>query len=394
MLLPLYSRPALTIHRGEGCYLYDTSGRRYLDFISGVGVNALGHAHPRIVRAITNQAARVIHTSNLYHHDYQAPLARRLAAWSGLSHAFFSNSGAEAVEAALKAARAHGLRRHPRKFQLVALENSFHGRTCGALSVTGRPEYRRAFGPLLPEVQFVPANDMEALRAAVCEDTAAIILEPIQGEGGVHVLTEDFLREVSRLATAANALWIADETQCGLGRTGHYFAYQRFPGLLPDIVVTAKPLAAGLPLGATLFNETAAAALPQGQHGSTFGGGPLACRVALEVLDEIESLLPHIRKTGAYLQQRLAAFGTVRGEGMIAGLALDQPGEPIVAGALDKGLLINCTHHTVLRLLPPYIATRAHVDEAMEVLAALMATGAPRQARALSENGKSPYAIA
>ena len=390
MLLPVYSRPALTIHRGEGCYLFDTSGRRYLDFISGVGVNALGHAHPRIVRTITNQAARVIHISNLYHHDYQAPLARRLAAWSGLSHAFFSNSGAEAVEAALKAARAHGLRRHPRKLQLVALENSFHGRTCGALSVTGRPEYRRAFGPLLPEVQFIPANDLDALHAAVTEHTAAIILEPIQGEGGVHVLTEPFLRQVRRLANEVGALWIADETQCGLGRTGHYFAYQRFPGLLPDIVVTAKPLAAGLPLGATLFNETAAAALPKGQHGSTFGGGPLVCRVALEVLDVIEELLPHIRQTGAYLHQRLAALGAARGAGMIAGLALHQPGEPLVAQAMDKGLLINCTNHTVLRLLPPYITTRAQVDEAMEVLHALTEWSGPPVGR-LRTVENSPY---
>ncbi|MBS1824922.1 MAG: acetylornithine/succinylornithine family transaminase [Acidobacteria bacterium] len=386
MLLPVYTRPALTIHRGEGCYLFDTNGRRYLDFISGVGVNALGHAHPRIVRAITNQAARVIHTSNLYHHDYQAPLARRLAAWSGLSHAFFSNSGAEAVETAIKAARAHGLRQHHGKVQLVALENSFHGRTCGALSVTGRPEYRRAFGPLLPEVRFIPANDIAALRAAVSEETAAILLEPIQGEGGVHVLEERFLREVRRLADAARALWIADETQCGLGRTGHYFAYQRFGGLIPDIVVTAKPLAAGLPIGATLFNETAATALPRGQHGSTFGGGPLVCRVALEVLDEVEQLLPHIRQTGAYLHRRLAELGTVRGEGMMAGIALEQPGEPIVARALEEGLMINCTHQTVLRFLPPYIATRAHVDEAMEVLERLLPV--------LAENGKSPYAIA
>ncbi len=370
MVLPLYERPSLTIHRGEGCYLIDTAGRRYLDFIAGIGVNALGHAHPRIVQAIAGQAALCLHTSNLYSHEYQAPLAKRLAQWSGLSHAFFSNSGTEAMEAALKAALAHGTRQHPTKFRMVALENSFHGRTLGALSVTGQLHYRRAFGPLLPGVTFVPANDIPQLKAAVTEHTAAIILEPIQGEGGIHILQESFLREARRLATAANALFIADETQCGLGRTGHFFAYQRFPNLLPDIAVTAKPLAAGLPLGATLFNDLAARALPKGQHGSTFGGGPLACRVALEVLDIIEELIPHIRQTGEYLHQRLSTLAETRSAGMMAGLQLSTPGAPLVAAALEQGLLINCTQGNVIRLLPPFIATRHHIDEAVRILTA------------------------
>ena len=366
MLLPVYSRPSLVIDRGEGCYLWDTAGRSYLDFITGIGVNALGHAHPRITRIIAEQASRCIHTSNLYHHAYQEPLARRLAEWSGLEYAFLGNSGTEAMETALKAAKARG------KLKLVALEDGFHGRTMGALSITGQPKYRAPFEPMLPGVTFVPANDIARLREAVSDETAAIAVETIQGEGGIYPMDEAFLREVRRLADYHDALWIADETQCGLGRTGLRFAYQRFAGLMPDIVVTAKPLAAGIPLSGTLFNERAAAALGPGQQGSTFGGGPLACRVALEVLNIIDELLPQIREVGAYLHERLkCVFGEVRGVGLMAGVQLRHPADGYVERAMARGLLINCTHHTVLRLLPPFIATLAHVDEAMETLAYL-----------------------
>lgn len=356
----------MTVTHGDGCYLYDAEGRRYLDFITGIGVNALGHNHPAITRAITTQASRLLHSSNLYHNEYQRPLAQRLAAISGLSHVFFTNSGAEAIEVALKTAKASGRR------ELVAIENGFHGRTAGALSITSDRKYRAPFEPLLTGVTFIPANDPVALRAAVSERTAAIVVETIQGEGGINPMTESFLREVRRAATESGALWIADETQCGLGRTGHYFAYQRFDGLLPDIVTTAKPLAAGIPLGATIFSERAAAMIKAGEHGSTFGGGPLACRVALAVLDAVEELLPNIRATGAYLRERLGEFGyTVRGEGMMAGMQLDEPGSAIVDEARKNGLLVNCTHETVLRILPPFIATKAHVDEAIEILRGL-----------------------
>jgi acetylornithine/N-succinyldiaminopimelate aminotransferase len=375
MLLPVYSRPDIIIDRGEGCYLWDTAGRRYLDFITGVGVNALGHAHPRITQAIARQAARCIHTSNYYHHAYQAPLVERLVEWSGLSRVFLSNSGTEAVEAALKAARAYGTRMNPGKYKLVALENSFHGRTLGSLSVTGQPHYRRPFGPLLPGVTFVDANSIDQLRAAVDDETAAIVLETVLGEGGIHVLNEEYLHEVRRLADCHDALWIADETQCGLGRTGTRFAFQHFPGLQPDIVATAKPLAAGIPLGATLFSAKAAAQLELGHHGTTFGGGPLACCVALQVLDLIDELLPNIRETGAYLQAQLCRLREtypiiteVRGLGLMAGLQLAESGDAHVHRAMKRGLLINCTHKTVLRLLPPFIAARAEVDEALAVL--------------------------
>ncbi len=379
MLLPIYSRPALTIDHGEGCYVWDTAGRRYLDFITGIGVNALGHCHPRITRVIQEQAARCLHTSNLYHHAYQAPLAERLTTWSGgLSRVFFGNSGGEAIEAALKAAKAYGTARGSGKFQLVSIEGSFHGRTMGALSVTGQQKYRQPFQPLVPGVTFVPANRIDALRAAVTDDTAAIVVEVIQGENGIYPMSEEFLQEVRRLADFHDALWIADETQCGLGRTGWRFAYQQFSGLLPDIVVTAKPLAAGIPLSAAIFNEKTAAAIGKGQHGTTFGGGPLACRVALEVLDIIEELLPNIRETGAYLHERLVQLQgkfplitEVRGIGMMAGIQLRALADGVVNSAMEQGLLINCTHDTVIRLLPPFIATKADVDQAMETLTAV-----------------------
>ncbi len=370
MILPVYARPPITITHGEDCYVYDSSGHRYLDFLSGIGVNALGHNHPRITQAISQQASRLIHSSNLFHNEYQRPLARRLAEMAGLAHVFFTNSGAEAIEVALKTAKASG--RH----EIVAIENGFHGRTAGALSVTSDRKYRAPFEPLLPGVTFIPPNDIAALWSAISEKTAAIVVETIQGEGGVHPMTEAYLREVRRAATAQGALWIADETQCGLGRTGHYFAYQRFDGLLPDIVTTAKPLAGGIPLGATIFSERAASLVQMGEHGSTFGGGPLACRVALEVLDTVEELLPNIRATGAYLRDRLTTFGfPVRGDGMMLGVQLAKHGGKIVEEARENGLLINCTHETVLRVLPPYIAAKAHVDEAIEILSSLREFG-------------------
>jgi len=356
MLLPVYARPPIVIDRGEGCYVWDTRGRRYLDFITGIGVNALGHAHPRITRCINEQAARCLHTSNLYHHAYQEPLARRLAEWSGLPQVFLSNSGSEAMEAALKIARAYSPKR-----KLIALERGFHGRTLGALSLTASVKYRQPFAPLPGDVTFVPANDVPALRTAFDDATLAVVLEPVQGEGGIHVLEESYLREVQQLCRYHNALWIADETQCGLGRTGTRFAFQRFANLQPDIVTTAKPLAAGLPLGATMAAERVNV-LTAGQHGSTFGGGPLACRVALQVLELIDERLPEIRRVGEYFHGRVPGS---RGAGLMLGVDADPE---ITEAALHRGLLINTAHETVLRMLPPYIVETGHVDEAMEIL--------------------------
>jgi acetylornithine/N-succinyldiaminopimelate aminotransferase len=372
-ILQVFGTRPLEVDRGEGCYLIDVNGRRYLDFISGIGVNALGYGHPAIVRAIDDQAGKCIHTSNLHTHRYQVELAAKLAEWSGLDQVFFSNSGTEAMETALKAARAlanrHGRRRH----KLIALENGFHGRTAGSLAVTGQSKYREPFQPLIPDVVFVPVNDIAALEATATEDTIAIIAETVQGEGGIYPLAQEFLKKIREIATACNALWIADETQCGLGRTGTRFAYQACQSLKPDIVVTAKPLAGGLPLGATIFSSDAATAFTQGMHGSTFGGGPLTCRAALAFLDEVDKLLPQIQRTGRYLHGRLRATQSplireVRGLGLMAGIELHVNGDRFVDEAREAGLILNCTHGNVLRLLPPYIVTEQEIDQACGII--------------------------
>ena len=380
-LLQNYARYPLAVVRGKGCYVYDPEGRRYLDFITGIGVNALGHAHPRIVKVIREQAALLIHSSNLYYHPYQGPLAQRLGQMSGLERAFFANTGAEAIEGALKMARAHGHAIHADKYEIVSLENSFHGRTLGSLSITGQAKYRADFEPLLPGVKFVPINDVGALEAAVSERTAGIVMEMIQGEGGICPLTREFVAKARELADRHDALLVADETQCGVGRPGTYFAYQRSGQvILPDVMVAAKPLACGIPLGVIMANEKAAAAIKPGMHGSTFGGGALACRVALEFLDVLEELLPAIQRVGGYFHVKLnelarkhAFVKEVRGFGLMLGMELTIPGKQIVLDAIAEGLLINCTHETVLRFLPPYIATEKEVDQAVKILGKLLA---------------------
>lgn len=375
-LLQNYTRYPLTLTRGKGCYLYDTGGRRYLDFITGIGVNALGYAHPRMTKVIREQSTLLIHSSNLYYHQYQGPLAKRLAEMSGLQRVFFSNTGTESVEGALKMIHAHGRAIHPEKFEIIALNNSFHGRTMGALSVTGQSKYRADFEPLIPGVRFIEANDVEDLESAFSDRTAGMILEMIQGEGGIHPLKHEFASKARELADRYNALLVADETQCGIGRPGTYFAYQRVePLILPDIMVAAKPLACGIPLGIIVANEKAASAIKPGMHGSTFGGGPLACRAALEFLDILDELLPSIRRVGAYCVERFQDLASkfdfvreVRGFGLMLGMELTVPGKQIVLDAIEQGLLLNCTHETVLRFLPPYIVTEKEVDRAVAIL--------------------------
>jgi predicted acetylornithine/succinylornithine family transaminase len=373
-LLQTLDRAPMMIQSGSGCYLTDSAGRSYLDAISGIGVNALGHAHPRIVAVLLEQAQLCIHTSPLFRHPHQGALAATLCAMSGMDRVFFSNSGTEAMEAALKAVRSRGRGLHAGKTRLVALHNSFHGRTLGSLAITGQPKYQRPFEPLSPAVTFVEPNDYAGLTNAVTEETAGIIVEPVLGEGGVIPLEDDFLRLARDLATRSKALLVADEVQCGLGRTGRYFAYE-WSGIRPDIVVLAKPLAAGLPLGATLFSENAARALPPGTHGTTFGGGPLACRVALEFLFVLEEILPRVREIGQVLLsglKRLRAkhpvITEVRGKGLMLGIQLSRPGQPFVDRALEHGLLLNCTHETVLRLLPPFILSREQAREILRIL--------------------------
>jgi acetylornithine/N-succinyldiaminopimelate aminotransferase len=375
-LLQNYARYPLVLHRGKGCYVYDTAGRRYLDLIAGIGVNALGHAHPRLTKVIREQAGRMIHCSNLYYHEYQGPLAERIAKASGLDRVFFCNSGTEAVEGALKMIRSHGRKISPEKFETVALHDSFHGRTFGALSITGQENYRRDFEPMLPGARFVHRNDVAELEQTVTERTAGIVIELIQGEGGINSLHLDFVRKARELADRHNALLVFDETQCGVGRTGTHFSYQlNDPIIMPDIMVAAKPLACGIPLGFVASTQRASEAIAAGMHGTTFGGGPLACRVALEFLDILEPLLPRISETGSYFRMRLTELAKrhsfikeVRGHGLMIGMELDFSGKQIVLDAMEQGVLLNCTHNVVLRALPPYIVSEQDIDRAVKVL--------------------------
>lgn len=376
-LMNTYRRPPLVFVRGQGCYLYDHRGRKYLDFLGGLAVNALGYSHPRLTRVMRREAARAVHVSNLFHHPYQGPLAQKLAEWSGLERVFFTNSGTEAIEGALKLARLAAHKRGTEgKTRILALENSFHGRTFGALSITHPAKYRESFAPLLPGVEFVRFNDVVDLEAKFDDSVCAIVIEPIQGEGGIYPISTAFWARARELGSHYGAALIADEIQSGLGRTGRAFAYQRHTGL-PDVVVIAKPLAGGLPLGAILARESFAEGFSPGLHGSTFGGGPLACAVALEFLSTIEDekLLENVRERGAQLRAELVQLAAkfdfireVRGEGLIVGIELTVEGKPYVEGALRQGLIINCTHERVLRLLPPFIVTERQVEEATQQL--------------------------
>ena len=379
-LLQNYARNPIVITRGDGPYMWDVNGKRYLDFIAGIGVNALGQNHPRIVAAIQEQAAKLIHTSNLFYNEYQGPLAKRIAETSGLARTFFTNSGTESMEGALKMIKAHGTSISADKYEIVSLENSFHGRSLGSLAVTGQPKYRKDFEPLMPGPRFVPPNDIAALEAAVSERTAGICMEWIQGEGGVFPIDTAFSRRARELADQYDALLCFDEIQCGVGRTGKYYGYQLAdPPIMPDIMTAAKPIACGVPLGILVANERAAKAIRPGMHGSTFGGNALAARVALEFFDVLDDLLPQIMRVGEYFRAQLQELGKrfdfikeVRGYGLMVGVDLSIPGKDITARAMADGLLMNCTHDTVLRFLPPYIVTERHIDEAIEILTRAM----------------------
>jgi acetylornithine/N-succinyldiaminopimelate aminotransferase len=380
-LLATYARYPLVLERGKGCWLHDDHGKKYLDLLGGIGVSMLGHAHPRIMKALREQAARTLHVSNLYYHPYQGPLAARLAKLSGLDRAFICNSGTEAWEAALKLARLYGTKISPEKYRFVSLNNSFHGRTMGSVATTGQEKYRTPYEPLIPGVEFVEFNDVRGLTAAVNDNTCAICLEVIQGEGGINEVRPEFLKAARELADRHGALLILDEIQCGLGRTGRWFGYQNH-GMKPDIITLAKPLAAGFPLGAMLATEKAAAAMTPGLHGTTFGGGPLGCRLALEFLDIMEQdrLLSHIKKVGGYfhrqlekLKKKYPVIQEVRGRGLMLAADLSVNGRPYVDAGMKAGLLFNSTHDTVLRFLPPYIITQSQIDLAASKLDGIFA---------------------
>jgi acetylornithine/N-succinyldiaminopimelate aminotransferase len=408
-LMNTYKRPAIVFARGRGCRLYDSDGREYLDFLGGIAVNALGHAHPRLVRVIRREAGRAIHLSNLFHNAYQGPLARKLADWSGLDRVFFTNSGTEAIDGALKLARAYSRAKQTKggeesagkKTRILALENSFHGRTFGALSITHTAKYREPFEPLVPGVEFVRFNDVADLESKFDDSVCALVVETIQGEGGIFSVDERFWNRARALATQHDAALIADEIQCGLGRTGRYFAYQQFDSL-PDVAVVAKPLAAGLPLGAIIANEKFASAFTPGTHGTTFGGGPLVCAAALEFLTivEEEKLLAQVRERGAELRaglEKLAArfdfIREVRGQGLMLGVDLSCDGAPIVQEALRRGVLINCTHDHILRLLPPFIIRKRDIPEFLTKLEAVLVATSKAAANVPAKERKSKTPI-
>jgi len=397
LLLPTYDRHKILFTRGRGVYLWDSKGKRYLDFLSGIGVNALGHAHPAIQKVLKQQAGKLIHTSNLFYHEYQSELAKRLTKISGLDRAFFCNSGTEAWEGALKLARAyaqeHNSNGHKAKWRLLALENSFHGRTFGSLATTGQAKYRRPFAPLMPGVNFVAFNDVADLRRQFDGSVCAICMETIQGEGGINPVSREFFQLARDLTKKSGALLLVDEIQSGLGRTGKYFAYQHY-GITPDIVTVAKPLAAGLPLGALLTTDRVATGMHPGMHGTTFGGGPLACAVAIEFLKQLDGLLGHVAKLGKYflaqlqdLQEKHPAVKAARGMGLMLAIDIDSAdtAKAIVTQLLGQGVLINRTHDTVLRFLPPYIIEKKHVDA---VIRALDRALTPQAAAGQSKNKK------
>lgn len=381
-LLPVYARFPVVMERGEGMYLYDVAGRRYLDLMAGLGVNALGHAHPRLVAAMAEQAGTLVHLSPQYANRYPIELAERLCALSGMKGVFFSTGGSEAVEGALKLAHTHSRQNYgPEKRETVALHQSYHGRTYGSLSVTGQERYRMDFGPGIPHVRFVDRNDIKQLQAAVTAQTSAILLEPILGEGGVHELAAEYLAEARRLADEHGALLIFDEVQCGLGRAGAWFAYQA-SGVQPHMLVVGKPLGGGLPLSALLVDDDLFHSFGLAKHGSTLGGSPFTCRLGLEFLKVVEEehLLQKVQDTGIYLKQSLkdlaegnSRIAEVRGRGLLVGMELREPARPIAEAALGRCVLLNLVQGNILRFLPPFLLEREHVDQAIELLQELLA---------------------
>ncbi len=381
-VLQTYRRQPVVFVRGEGARLFDDTGRAYLDFVSGIGVVVLGHGHPGLAAAIADQANTLIQTSNLYFHPLQGQLAAKLAELSGLQRTFFCNSGTEAVEACLKFARRYWYSKNERqRTEYVALEHGFSGRTMGALSVTANAHYRDPFAPLVPGVTFVSPSDPAALEAAVTDRTAAIIAEPIQGEGGVRPLPPAFAAAIERVCARTGTLLIADEVQCGLGRTGSPFYFPAL-GLTPDLVSVGKALGSGVPIGAALVSETVAAEIFAGDHGSTYGGNLLSTRAGLYVLSQLMDggVLDHVRDIGARLDTELTALARrhtviaeVRGAGVMRGIELNVDATPVIEGTLKAGLLVNRTAERVVRLLPPLTVTHEEVAEAVSILDTVLA---------------------
>ncbi len=386
-LIANYKKYPFFVDKGRKCLLYDYSGKRYLDLLAGIAVNALGYNHPRINNVIRKQIKKTLHISNLFYHPYQAQLARKLIEISGLEKAFFCNSGTEAVEAAFKLARGYAYKNNlgEGKHEILTLDNAFHGRTYGALSATASDKYRKPYAPLVPGFRFVRFNDVEDLKAQFNDKVCAVILEPIQGEGGIHICTQEFLATARELCDRYHSLLIFDEIQCGIGRTGRYFYFQKH-GIRPDILTLAKPIGLGLPLGALLTTNQVAPTFGPGDHGTTFGGGPLACRMGLEFIRILqdENLLEHIQQVGEFFRQKLLALKekysfiqSIRGEGLILGVELSFPCREIVNQCLEAGFVINVTSDRVLRFLPPYIITKKEIGRFVKALDKILAAVNP-----------------
>lgn len=382
LLVATYERNPICFVSGKGMHLFDENGTAYLDMLSGIGVCALGHGHPAIQAAIDTQSRKLLHTSNLFYHHGQAELALRLTEMTGLDRAFFCNSGTEAWETALKLARAYATLRRAEGdamgTKILALEHSFHGRTMGSVSTTHKPKYREPFDPLIPGVEFVRFDDIADLESKFSKDVCAVCLEPVQGEGGIRPVSKEFFAAARRLTSQTGALLMADEIQCGMGRTGEWCAYQHY-GILPDVTTLAKPLGGGMPIGAMLCTDEAARAFVPGMHGTTFGGGPLACAVAIAVIDTMqkENMLAHIRETGAHFADRLqtlaerhASVAAVRGMGLMLGLEMFDAdlAKHVATQMMQRHILVNRTSETVLRFLPPYIVERKHIDRTLQTL--------------------------
>lgn len=385
--LPVFNRYKIVLERGEGAYLYDINGKKYIDFLAGIAVNVLGHNYPPLVKAISEQAARVIHVSNLYYTQAQADAAAKLVKLSGLDRAFFANSGAEANEGAIKIARKFAKKISPDKTQIITAWDSFHGRTLATLTATGQPKYHKGFEPLPAGFDYVHYNDIAELEEKISDKTCAVMLETIQGEGGVYPPKNDYLQKVRALCDKHGALLILDEIQAGIGRSGKFFAYEKY-GIKPDIVTLAKGLAGGVPIGAFICTEEVAQAFHAGDHGTTFGGNPLACAAANVVLDTVpdEKFLAHVAEVGKYFKDKLIALQKkypaqikeIRGEGLILGAQLDKPkksGVEIVNECMKRGAIINCTVDTVLRFIPPLIINSAQVDEVINILDEVLSDG-------------------
>ncbi|MDT3776886.1 acetylornithine transaminase [Nitrospira sp. MA-1] len=380
-LMNTYARLPISLVRGNGCLVYDAEGREYLDCLAGIAVNILGHAHQDLVETITRQARQLIHTSNLFYTEPQTKLAQRLVELSFADKVFFCNSGTEANEAAIKLARRYAHNTFgPERFEILTMINSFHGRTLASLTATGQPKLQEGFGPLVPGFRYAPFNDLEALKANITPQTAAVMLEPIQAEGGIIVPHPSYLKKLREFCTEQQILLIFDEVQTGMGRTGTLFAYEQFE-IQPDIMTLAKGLGGGIPIGACLATDNVAAAFEPGTHASTFGGNPLACAVALKVLELLiecgkleqgQAAGHYLAKGLSSLKEQFSCIQEVRGKGLLQGLELTIDGKPLVLECLERRVLINCTMGKVLRFVPPLIISHAQIDRLLSVLSEVL----------------------